>query len=81
MRKHRRANPVSKGRVIGRVNMHPAEPAEYSSARPRIDYEHADGTVDSRCWCDRHTVQVTLEDVAAGRTRSCGARNCKEPKP
>jgi hypothetical protein len=30
------------------------------------------------CWCERHIVYVTADDVWAGRTRSCAHRECVE---
>lgn len=29
------------------------------------------------CWCEAETVRVPVEEVRAGRTRSCGAEGCK----
>lgn len=38
---------------------------------PDPGYEHA------TCWCDTVYVVVPLDDIRAGRTRSCGKKRCR----
>jgi len=39
-----------------------------------------EGYVIATCWCDRLPVHVTLADVLAGRTYSCGMPGCVSPQ-
>lgn len=42
--------------------------------------KHGDRTMDVTCWCDTKTVRVSTDDIAAGRTASCGRPGCQAPE-
>jgi hypothetical protein len=53
----------------------PESPVDHSRGKRRIKTGQE---VASQCWCMKEYVQVSIEDVSAGRTASCGRDNCKE---
>lgn len=65
-------------RIVHRSNLSPP-PAEFDagSTYPR---RVLPDDVQSRCWCDRSFVWVTLDEVNAYRTITCGRPDCQPPQ-
>lgn len=78
-RSQRNKDSIGRAACLYKSYLGPDFYGPYSGARARLDYQHADGTVDITCWCERKIVTVTLSDVAAGQTRSCGRPTCHNP--
>lgn len=47
------------------------------SPRALIGYPDAAGRLQALCWCQRRTVWVPADAIRAGRTGSCGNKECR----
>lgn len=47
--------------------------------RATIPTSHDPSVLPVNCWCERRLLLVPKPRVLAGRTGSCGRRDCREP--
>lgn len=69
---------LGRAHKIHKINLDSGASFDAGDTRRRSDPKPT-RPVRAQCWCGRHFVWLTQDDVQACRTESCGERKCSPP--